>query len=126
MTTYPCACSRGSSPTPGVPCASCLARRTPRALPPLAPLARAGFVRALPVAPAPPRRCDPLPPLRESYGRAPRVEAPCILGCGALAVGIDPHRRGPAPTPGTEVLCMRCRKAELRKRREIAAALGDA
>ena len=39
MTTYPCACSRGSSPTPGVPCASCLARRTPRALPPLAPFA---------------------------------------------------------------------------------------
>ncbi len=124
MTTYPCACSRGSSPTPGVPCASCLARRTPRALPPLAPLARVGFVLVLPVAPAPPRRCDPLPPLRESYGRAPRVEAPCET-CGE-PTHYDPTPRGPAPTPGTEVLCMRCRKAELRKRRVLAAALGDA
>lgn len=124
MTTYPCACSRGSSPTPGAPCASCLARRTPVALPTLAPIDRTGFVRLPRVTPAPPRRCEPMPPLRESYGREPRVEAPCEA-CGE-PTRFDPTPRGPAPTPGTEGLCQACRKAELRKRREIAAALGDA
>ena len=125
----PALCARGQHPVePGRACASCAARNVaPEQWATPAPARAPGaFVVALRVPAAAPRRCAPMPPLRESYARTARVEAPCARGCGAMAIGIDPHRRGPAPTPGTEDLCQRCRKAELRDRRELAAALGDA
>lgn len=54
-----CPCSRAPALPGRFCCASCEARRTPVALPPLEPVDHAGFVLAPPVAPSPPRRMAP-------------------------------------------------------------------
>lgn len=103
-TLYPCACSRGSSPTPGVPCASCEARRTPVALPTLAPIDRTGFVLAPPVPPSPPRRLPPAPPAEVEVRTA--LDAICVTPyCGQR---VQRAKFGPKRAPEYAGKCTSC------------------
>lgn len=118
MTTYPCACSRGSSPTPGVPCASCLARRTPRALPPLAPVDRAGFVLAPPVPSSPPRRLPPAPPVEVEVRTA--LDAVCVTPfCGQRVVRAKFGPKRSAECEGKCGSCINVLRAAAEKRARL-------
>jgi len=117
-------CARGlHAVEPGRACASCAARNVaPEQWATSAPARAPGaFVVAPRVAPAPARRCDPLPPVRTRFERYARVESPCITGCGGVSVD---YQRGPAPAPGTERMCLVCRKAETPQRRKNGSVVG--
>ncbi len=113
-----CPCSRAPALPGRFCCASCEARRTPVALPPIEPVDRSGFVLAPPVPSSPPRRLPPAPPVEVEVRTA--LDAICVVPyCGQRVVRAKFGPKRSAECEGKCGSCINVLRAAAEKRARL-------
>lgn len=111
-----CACGRPTT-EPGRPCGGCEARRTPPVRSP-APERAGSFVLAPPVAPSPPRRLPPAPPVEVEVRTA--LDAVCVTPfCGQRVVRAKFGPKRSAEYEGKCGSCINVLRAAAEKRARL-------